>query len=486
MFPRDPNAYDPTNDIYSDDLFEAPNAKFIQTFIAKLNASGSETMQREMEGLTPAQRRAHILPPQKRINALIQGNTCELVACGNTNIGLCEVMGMRPSQEDATAFALLDAYQALEPDKQTRVIQQTFAAMQAEAVQQDADSYGSTMSMCVAWMTKSNREGVRNLNIQLGYVGDSPVYLVRADTANLNNHIECIKLTKHDHHVSRMNGLYNERAGRYEYPDGFPMTHAIGDIISEKFGVSHQPALYQQTFEVQPNERTFIVMGCDGLFEDLHNITESEQLTLKYEIGKMLDLPLHEMAKQLVKRSAIDGTKDNITCMMVEPSESCVATCVADGHGASHMSRYIGEQFEAVAKNVLESVRALQKSQHGFLRESVNIVNALMQPAVRSTFSNVEKECLQAVLNALTAQIVTEVQPFASTEQRLTAANELAKQKLATKTGLFGKPSIRNEALQAFFSSLASVNLNAPETAMLARYIDTWFRPTSQPVGKTG
>lgn len=353
MDPRFRRHPDPTNDVIPDEVFLDMNGPFIQGFLNNVSTVKRDKMRTELAKADPRDRRLIIFSKQQGINGE-DGNKLETVLLGQSLFGICDIMGMRPTQEDSVSCAVMPGFRQLSQAEQDLVAKTTFAKMQTTHGK-DTLGYGSTMTVATAWKTPKAGGGYR-VNTHTAYVGDSPAFIV---VIKRDGTVVCKKLNSSPHHPDPDKGWkgesnYNQETERYELPRvRLPLTKAIGDTDAEPYGLTHTPTIDHDELDVDEEDKVLIVAGCDGMTEDLNDDAALEEVAIRDVVSAHRDKPVHEIAKQLAKRSAITGTKDNISCAVFEVTEECASVNVNDGHGGQTIARALGvEVYPAMLANI--------------------------------------------------------------------------------------------------------------------------------------
>lgn len=341
MGPRVP---DPTDEVIPVEAFEDMDGPLIQGFLKNVSPGKREKMRMELAKNTPGDRRFMIFPTQKGIDGDV-GNKLESVTLDQSQFGICDIMGMRNSQEDSVSCAVMPGFKLLTQAEQDLVAKKTFAKMQTKHGKESL-GIGSTMTVATAWKTPKDGGGYR-VNTHTAYVGDSPAFIViiKADGT-----IVCRKLNRSSHHPDPNKGWqgasnYNQETERYELPrTKFPLTKAIGDIDVEIEGLTHEPTIDHDEIDVDEGDKVLIVAGCDGMTEDLNNDDAQEEAVIGQIVSANRNKPVHEIAKELAKRSVTQGTKDNISCAVFEVTEHCASLNVNDGHGGQTIAKALRDE----------------------------------------------------------------------------------------------------------------------------------------------
>lgn len=344
MGPRVTRHPDPTDDVIPVEAFEDMDGPLIQGFLKNVSAGKRENMRLELARHKPIDRRFKIFPKQQGIDGDV-GNKLESVTLDQSQFGICDIMGMRNSQEDSVSCAVIPGFKLLTQAEQDLVAKKTFAKMQTKHGKESL-GIGSTMTVATAWKTPKDGGGYR-VNTHTAYVGDSPAFIViiKADGT-----IICRKLNRSSHHPDPNKGWqgasnYNQETERYELPrTKFPLTKAIGDIDVEREGLTHEPTIDHDEIDVDEGDKVLIVAGCDGMTEDLNNDDAREEAVIGQIVYANRNRPVHEIAKELAKRSATQGTKDNISCAVFEVTEDCASLNVNDGHGGQTIAKALRDE----------------------------------------------------------------------------------------------------------------------------------------------
>lgn len=316
---------DPTNDIYSEELFDL-QSPFMQAYLA----SRSDAMRNRLRaGLEQerdlAMRRVATLPSQLKLDGSV-GNTSDLVTIGQTRLGTCSVMGTGVFQEDGISYDAIPEFALLGKSEKDYVAAETFRRMQNQHGK-DMIGIGSTMSVTTAWK-QTNKDGGHSIEIQTANVGDSPAYIV---IVNGNGNVTCEKLT-------------TKNQGR------------IGDSMEAAVELSHNPDLEPHSYPVLNNERVFIVTGGHAMVHGLGDDAAREEEAISKIFIDHPDSTMDTIARELTKRSVAQGTQANVSCAVFEVSTTCTSVNVNDGNGGREVSR-------PLTANVYPTMRELARNE---------------------------------------------------------------------------------------------------------------------------
>jgi serine/threonine protein phosphatase PrpC len=117
------------------------------------------------------------------------------------------------------------------------------------------------------------------------------------------------------------------------------VSRALGDIIFDNNGISHEPDL--TTITVDADAENILLNCCDGVFD----------VMLERDIANFFDrIDLQDNpANQLRREVYLRGSMDNISVVVtpvVPTLTTPVLSFVADGHGGDQVSRYICEHLQ--------------------------------------------------------------------------------------------------------------------------------------------
>lgn len=294
---------------------------------------------------------------------------------GNIKVGVTELQGQRPTQEDCTLVQPLADFDRLTEMQRKMVLLETIEKVQSQKeIKEMETSCGSTLlstvicgneiyttnlgdSLSYLCIVHGDQVTLERLNKKLHNAPDEIERLVNEDFIKTNAQIETIEIDK------RLGGAL-----------GLSPSRAIGDPQFENVGLSHFPDITTRTIqpsELPPGARAFIINGCDGLLEGRKDdafIKSILQEKVK-SAASVTDLSL-ALAKEAHKTS-----KDNISTMVVEitpfikkidetrkkekmeertpPPAICLA--VFDGHGGDTVSNLLGKQYGAVLQESIHN-----------------------------------------------------------------------------------------------------------------------------------
>lgn len=293
---------------------------------------------------------------KKEAKAAKQGNQ-DYQALDSTNqIGVYEARGKRSTQEDRVIFDTIKDFD-IPFEEQKSLLKETFAVMQEKNCK-ELDC-GSTAIVSVIDQDK----------IVTASIGDSTAYILIFNKDGSFARAERLNTILHKADLNTAEGLRakviaekkNKRIpelnsnNEWRLGDSLGVSRAIGDTGSEDFGLSHEPDVYETTYQLPPNGYGFVVAACDGLTErmsenELYNFIQLNQA-----------LEPHELAKVLVEKAIEKGSGDNVSVIVTplnhssenQKSKTKKIIAVTDGHGGSTVSQALSDDFLSVFRQLL-------------------------------------------------------------------------------------------------------------------------------------
>jgi serine/threonine protein phosphatase PrpC len=297
-------------------------------------------------------------PLTENVEQIINNDACLAYSSydPSLNLGICEAMGRRPSQEDRVAYGILPNFNELTFSERSILFQQTFTTLQ----EQLGPLYPSTGSTAIVNVIEPTK-------ITTAWVGDSISYLILLDAKGDIAKIEWLNPNLHHPDPTTAEGqrvlktaLKNHCALPYQdgprfwrTGDGLALSRAIGDLNSESFGVSHEPEISETHYQLPIRGQGFILTACDGLTESMSLDDTRAFFKANYTLN------LRELAKSLVQQALgvyeKDPAKwswDNVSVMLAKLGENPPNLVIAlfDGHNGSAIS-------EALRKSFLSTLR---------------------------------------------------------------------------------------------------------------------------------
>jgi serine/threonine protein phosphatase PrpC len=299
-------------------------------------------------------------------------------------VGLCEIEGKRPDQEDAFSFSTKEvAFLPLLPDESIkRVFNKTFADIQEK--HGNIDTIGTTGLATSAWVDPQTH----TLTAWVANLGDSTAHLVILDA---NGQLKEAILMNEVHDPGSETEL--ERFDTFKWHPGMPDETTIGDLLRkdlsdgkeprlpggglklargfgdtnvEPYGFSHKVQLHKIQRVLQPGEQAFIITSCDGLTEN--DILDADKIGQIVRDHK--DKSPEEIAEALVNEAYKKGSGDNISVGVSLVGSKPVSIAVFDGHGGE----YVGENNEHQGKTAAALSKEISKAFYVTLRQNLEQV----------------------------------------------------------------------------------------------------------------
>lgn len=311
------------------------------------------------------------------------GDKPSAVTVSGSNVYMHEVIGKRPTQEDAMiTFAAPDFDRLSEADTRA-VFNDTVKTIQAR--HGEVEGVGSTMVGTVAWNDKGT------IVTRTASLGDSLSYLIVvndkgefvADKSrqlnsylhNLDNPAEEARIRQGiSRGVDETRYIYNGRV------HGLAVTGALGDKDIESYGLTHAPHCDDVSVKLNQDEHAFVVVACDGLTEqDKRN--QMPGLTLE-EIGTMVANG-HRQPESLPESLINAALSNEITARKKHPSYDNISVAVLpvtssrpvgvfvfDGHGGDQVSNAAANDFKAEFTKSLRHLERNKQQQADLLRSA--------------------------------------------------------------------------------------------------------------------
>jgi serine/threonine protein phosphatase PrpC len=287
---------------------------------------------------------------------------------GGVKIGMCEIQGHRPSQEDSlqVAVAQVQEFRELSYEAREQVLIDTFDQLQNKYGKHA--SVGSTGCVVTAWV---DEDAV--LQVACAGVGDSAVYLVVVhDDANVV--VRALQLNELHNPDPRLNANEYARVAKISVPSTqyeqgqlrlnglLAVSRAFGDTSFERYGLLHTPEILQDIRQMAPHERAFIVLACDGLTEndslDLDRIASSVNRLYK-------STPVDRIANFLVNTAFVNGSYDNISAAVFEVGKTPQSAAIFDGHNGAQVSQALGKHFYPLfEKTIKAELKLISRPKH--------------------------------------------------------------------------------------------------------------------------
>jgi serine/threonine protein phosphatase PrpC len=302
-------------------------------------------------------------------------------------VGLCEIQGRRPSQEDNLQVGIREIkdFPLLSSVDQNEVFTQTFAQLQKQYGQ--VRQTGSTCCSVTAWIDPQTSI----LQVATASAGDSTAFLIIIDEA-LESVVQAKRLNELHNPDPHINYSEYERVAKIDVPTRYEnsgplrlngqlaVTRGFGDKQFEKFGLLHTPEVFATHKTLSPTQKAFIVLACDGLTEERVVINNRGQHVQKAAlsvdgIANIVNTmrkkrPLDQIAEHLVDSAYVNGSHDNISAAVFEVSATPTSAVICDGHNGL-ISEAIGENFYPVLQHNINE-RLLINSKPKVVEDIVN------------------------------------------------------------------------------------------------------------------
>ncbi len=270
-----------------------------------------------------------------------------------SGVGVVEVRGQRPYQEDAV---LVDRSNAellakLHPEERKKVQMEAIASLQ-ETVK-DSGFVGSTVNLTTAW-TEEQKDGSKNLRISNGNIGDSTAFVIILDKdgnvtqATLVNKLHNSDNPEEKERVENEKGFFMHGRVIAQGGGGVAVTRDIGGI--EAKGLSRDPEITEETILIPPGGRAFVVAACDGLTE--RNLDEAKIGALVAAKANAGASP-SAIAQDLMNEAYQQGSADNISVMVAEVDRP-ITLGIFDGHGGDIVSKKIAREMPQVLMKAMK------------------------------------------------------------------------------------------------------------------------------------
>jgi len=319
-----------------------------------------------------------------------------------TEIGVCEVMGHRHSQEDAIDVdvpVVAPFAKALNVEKQKLVLSEAMRRVQATT---GTHVGGATATCAIAWLDESHVCHVTTANI-----GDSSTYRI---IVKMHGEIDIVKLTTNHNpdqpqELSRIKLFVDEDARAmtgYILSDdkthGVNVSRSLGDREYEGAGLIHIPDIVHHTKHLARVDKAYIVVACDG-FDVIGDKLDVFKKVFKSILD--LNLSLGEMANRLVVEALEKDSTDNITLAIFAVGAEPISASVFDGHGGAQVSKQAAQAFYAA----LHSAITIVLKPEGFLqlkiaesKESIKLASMLSRKSLEKLAkTNQEKMWLPSI-----------------------------------------------------------------------------------------
>ena len=288
-------------------------------------------------------------------------------------IGICEVQGKRPTQEDAVAHDAGENslnFSKLSDEEKRIVMLATFLSFQMKVNSPHYQDAGSCACVATGWIDD------KGVNISTSYVGDSVNYVVSLDKdMKLQYSIACNPELHNASNQKEVEAIQNgkDRArGKIVQHGGLRLhagthdlstTRALGDVYGDPYGVSHHPET-TPTMSLPHHGTEFMIVVCDGAMEHLsHGSDKHNNIANRFgdELGILVqnafadnpNLNPAELAEIIQKNATGKNSEDNISVLVIPLSKIPVTAAVFDGHGGDRVSQFLGESFNQYFKHVL-------------------------------------------------------------------------------------------------------------------------------------
>jgi serine/threonine protein phosphatase PrpC len=283
-------------------------------------------------------------------------------------IGLAEIIGGRPTQEDFLAVAVesVKQFPQLSPAEQDEVKIKSFADVNS-LCRFDYHT-GSTGCVTTAWLDDSN-----TVHACTGNLGDSTAFLIVINEAEntvasaelLNkihtpdpekNREEHDRITAHANAKKTRKFPYKEKGDIWRIgPNGIAMTRSFGDVRYEAYGLTHNAEATNKLLALSCGQSAFIVVACDGLTEEDDN---DKDILSPQEIGDIVNgsrkQELVDIASELIDKASKKGSTDNISVALFPISKTPTSAAVFDGHGGIEVSQKASKLFYFFLKKRIE------------------------------------------------------------------------------------------------------------------------------------
>ncbi len=277
-----------------------------------------------------------------------------LLEIEGNEIGVCEIQGRRPSQEDSLIVSVEEVknfiYLSLENRKQALI--NTFAELQEKYGQ--AENSGSTGCVTIAWLEKLKTYRNRcKLVIYTVNIGDSTAYRIVINDKGKSN---TIRLNKYLHNPDR--AFEKERLESQHYPayyyrltSGLAVSRLFGDTDSERYGLIHDPDIYHDEIILPEKNKNYVVIACDGLTEA--GILNEQSIGMQITEAVLENRDLSDIAENLVMTAYAAGSGDNISVGLFKVTKKPVSVGIFDGHGGNTVSKALGENcYKVLLKHI--------------------------------------------------------------------------------------------------------------------------------------
>jgi serine/threonine protein phosphatase PrpC len=272
---------------------------------------------------------------------------CQLLTSSlGLSFGICEIQGLRPTQEDCVSVSAeaVMGINEINVEAQELIFLSAFKELQ-ERYGNNLRT-GSTACVATAWV---DLDGV--LRVLTANLGDSSAYYV---VLNRDNKLVSSNRLNTLHQPWDFGEQYRiiHSGGRVEngrLNAELALTRAFGDARFDNVGISHIPDIRLFSSPLADGEHAYIVVACDGM-DDIEN-----------EVGKVVAEHHHTgltgIANALVRAAFAAGSEDNISVVVFEPRSIPASAAVFDGHGGASVANQISENFYSVLAATIKNLQ---------------------------------------------------------------------------------------------------------------------------------
>lgn len=271
-----------------------------------------------------------------------------------TKVGIVELWGLRPTQEDRVDAGLLPGFLELAESDRSKVLENTVLILQDIVTQLNLGHQGSTLCSTVI-----NKNEVYTTNL-----GDSTAFLCLVNQQG-NVTLELLN-TRHNptepSEAKRLKNsnklvIHNRIAGM------LAVSRALGDNTYEQNGLIHLPEVRRKEITIPDGGEAFIINACDGLTECESDYFQERIDLLREVIKANYQKPPHEFATELALAALhadISGEMpgvtvgDNISVMIMKvnpKAKQAIYMLVCDGHGGDEVSDLAAELYDVILEN---------------------------------------------------------------------------------------------------------------------------------------
>ncbi|MES2204646.1 MAG: hypothetical protein V4496_05425 [Pseudomonadota bacterium] len=250
---------------------------------------------------------------------------------------LCEIQGGRNEQQDAIATSYVESFPDFSIVDRISILRNTVKAMQdLYDVNSNAKPFGATLSTSIAWVDENSI-----LHIWAANVGDSAVYVTIFDDEHKSSsthrltYLHVLNPADNPAEYDRVRAATNgtqpqqDRDGVYRLDSQGRQvmpSRSLGDNDVERYGLSHEPEIFEYRFQLTGAQRAKVTVACDGLEDDLFVVGINKCL---YDS----DIQNTNSAQALVAAAYNKGSTDNISVIVFTPGKTPASALVVDGHG---------------------------------------------------------------------------------------------------------------------------------------------------------